>query len=144
MASGNSLSDYSESEFPSNGDKVVYQYVYDSSSSNRRFRVYVNGTMVSEDSLVDNFLITGAASNRTFSFGKPKTLTGASVGQIWFGPFAAKLLAYKNKRSWIANGIELSPTDISNITSAIDECDTLTDYDDYSSKSLTTGLWNQI
>ena len=64
--------------------------------------------MVSEDSLVDNFLITGAASNRTFSFGKPKTLTGASVGQIWFGPFMPSYWHTKIRDLWIANGIELS------------------------------------
>ena len=73
-----SISGFTSSDLPSSGDSVIVRY----ESSGNALRVYVNGSEVFNTT--GSFNAT-AASNRSFTFGKPKTTQNSLWGEVYHG-----------------------------------------------------------
>ena len=108
-----SISGYYDSDILMAGDSVIFAY----SSSVNEITMYVNGEEAFSTSTY--WIISSAGTNRSFYWGKPKTLFGAQWGDTYHGSKMPTNWFMKIEDLWIANNSNIDETEISNIAESI-------------------------
>ena len=108
-----SISGYYDSDIPMAGDSVIFPY----SSSVDEITMYVNREEAFSESTY--WIISSADTNRSFYWGKPKTLLGAQWGDIYHSSKMPTNWFMKIEDLWIVNNSTIDENEISNIAQTI-------------------------